>query len=418
MVMEMEMKKMAVEGGEENEVCAPAGAHFFCVNCQDDCPVTQQFVRLCDANHQHKHCVPCVARWVDIKLRDRPHREVPCIDPYCQELFCAHELRQQLGVHVEPPPADSPPLDPADLAEAADDLTQDYLRERVRLCPACAAPICKDGGCKHMKCTVCEHSFNWGHALRDVCPLEDMGALHERALRRTKKLCKKLMRRLPMPKGGFGAVAQQELEALVRNKTRKIKNEFYHVWTVQDDNVRSEMARALATGRPDPYPIEPPPRPRSAPQPNRDPRDDPPWDALQYRPDLADDCDARGGWDYHEALEWWYQAYHGMNEHYLYGYIYDDYGDMYADSYDTPTPEEAIADRCGAGWFHDWFDGGPYARGPWQMAVHAGYPSPYKQQQHRPSDRKLDRAFERERRYRARVVARIGGRKQPAGEAA
>lgn len=33
--------------------------------------------------------------------------------------------------------------------------------EQIKSCPNCGVRIVKDGGCNHIKCTMCSHEFDW-----------------------------------------------------------------------------------------------------------------------------------------------------------------------------------------------------------------------------------------------------------------
>jgi len=39
--------------------------------------------------------------------------------------------------------------------------TARWMAENTKLCPACHVPICKNGGCSHMRCTRCSYEFCW-----------------------------------------------------------------------------------------------------------------------------------------------------------------------------------------------------------------------------------------------------------------
>ena len=117
----------------------------------------------------HPFCDACLCRYTS--------RAWPVSCPMCKQRLtldtlhaagCTEPACPEIETESAPPPVL--------LARAERDFARVARAEHMRRCPSCSAPIVKAGGCDHMRCGSCQHSFSWSSAV----PVVQCHAMHFR----------------------------------------------------------------------------------------------------------------------------------------------------------------------------------------------------------------------------------------------
>jgi hypothetical protein len=85
-------------------------------------------------------------RWIAREARQASSKPIEVECPCCNSSFL-------LNAQAE--------LSPTSSSSAPDKETEQWMGQHTRPCPSCSAPISKDSGCNHMRCTQCRASFCW-----------------------------------------------------------------------------------------------------------------------------------------------------------------------------------------------------------------------------------------------------------------
>ena len=153
---------MPAQNRTRPSLCEPSTmAPFVCDICTDEVQGECLFARRCSGAHQY--CVSCWRTYAGIEAQLHPGARIRCMNPYCSDNLSAEELsRLGVGKRSTRPGAAAPPC--------MDNLSLEWARQRLRLCPRCLVPIEKNGGCAQMRCVRCKHRFHWGAARRFDTP--------------------------------------------------------------------------------------------------------------------------------------------------------------------------------------------------------------------------------------------------------
>jgi len=102
-------------------------------------------------------CPMCSTPWSDTVLRIIL-TETGRVDPVSIDRYVEYHATAVASAQETNPRATS--MDPS--------LERSFIRwareNHIKRCGECNAPIEKNGGCQHMRCGSCQHSFNWGAA--------------------------------------------------------------------------------------------------------------------------------------------------------------------------------------------------------------------------------------------------------------
>lgn len=141
-------------GGAMNEAPAPA-----CAVCLDTGDLLEPQRLACG----HSFCGACIAEHVLTQARQG--RRARC--PECQQGLGTDDIGTVHGLAAAVSQVDAVSdcsVDAADVPEEARRAFEAYAREvHAKCCPACRAPIVKNGGCNLMTCR-CGHRFRWSEA--------------------------------------------------------------------------------------------------------------------------------------------------------------------------------------------------------------------------------------------------------------